>query len=347
MSPRPTLAIGFSLLVLALGCPAQRTPELEEGNARDSTPAAEIDGKTLTVGEVDAWVKEQLFAQATDDREPSKLYEVRSGALEDIINERLLAGEAAPLGVTPEELLRQETEKQAGVPEEEVRAFYEENKARMGNVAFEEIKPRIERHLQQQRQETAREKYLQALRAKASVEVHLDVPRVAVEAKGPSLGPEGAPVTIVEFSDYRCGYCRRAEPVMRQLLERYPSELRLVSRQFPLNEISRAAAEAAACANQQDRFWEFHGRLFAEGTNLDAERLQQYASDLGLDLGAFQTCVKERRTQNDVEADLTAGREAGVSGTPAFFVNGIRVKGTRPLEEFVAMIEKELGRSGS
>jgi protein-disulfide isomerase len=134
---------------------------------------------------------------------------------------------------------------------------------------------------------------------------------------------------------------------MRQLLERFPSQLRLVSRQFPLNEISRAAAEAAACANQQGRFWEFHGRLFAEGTNLDAERLQQYASDLGLDLGAFQTCVKERRTQAEVDADLAAGREAGVSGTPAFFVNGIRVKGARPLDEFAAMIEKELGRSGS
>jgi predicted DsbA family dithiol-disulfide isomerase len=87
--------------------------------------------------------------------------------------------------------------------------------------------------------------------------------------------------------------------------------------------------------------------LFAEGTNLDAESLQRFASDLGLDLGAFQTCVKERRTQNDVEADLTAGREAGVAGTPAFFVNGIRVKGARPLDEFVALIEKELGRSGS
>jgi protein-disulfide isomerase len=347
MSPRSALAIGIPLLVLALGCPGQRTTELEEGAARDSTPAAEIAGETLTVGEVDAWIKEQLFAQATDEREPSKLYEVRSGALEDIIDERLLEGEAAPLGLTPEELIRKETEKQAGVREEEVLAFYEENKARMGTAAFEQVKPRIERHLQQQRQETAREKYLQALREKASVEVRLDIPRVAVEAKGPSLGPEGAPVTIVEFSDYRCGYCRRAEPVMRQLLERYPSQLRLVSRHFPLNEISRAAAEAAACASQQGRFWEFHGRLFAEGTNLDAERLQQYASDLGLDLGAFQTCVKERRTQNDIEADLEAGREAGVSGTPAFFVNGILVKGARPLDEFVAMIEKELGRSGS
>lgn len=347
MPLRATLAICVPVLLLALGCPAQKTAGPEQGEAPDSTAAAEVDGETVTLAEVDTWVKQQLFDQATDNREPTKLYELRSTALDDMINERLLEEAAAPLGLTPDELVRQETEKQTSVGDEEVLAFYEENKERMGEIAFEEVKPRIQRHLQQQRRQTAGTEYLQALRAKASVEVYLDVPRVEVEAKGPSLGPDDAPVTIIEFSDYRCGYCRKVEPVVRQLLERYPSELRLVSRHYPLNQVSRGAAEAAACANEQGRFWEFHGKLFASGGKLDAESLQEYASDVELDLEAFQICVDERRFQADIEADLAAGREAGVTGTPAFFVNGIPIKGARPLDAFVDVIEKELEQSGS
>ena len=125
------------------------------------------------------------------------------------------------------------------------------------------------------------------------------------------------------------------------------NSLRFVHRHYPLNQISRGAAEAAACANDQGRFWEFHRGLFASGAKYDAEGLQQQASDLELDLEAFQACVDERRFQAAVEADLAAGREAGVTGTPAFFVNGIHLQGARPLDEFVSVIEKELGRSGS
>ena len=135
--------------------------------------------------------------------------------------------------------------------------------------------------------------------------------------------------------------------VLKQLLERYPSQLRLVSRQFPLNQRSWGAAEAAACANEQGRFWDFHRKLFASGGKVDAESLRQYASEAELDLEAFQTCVDERRFKTDIEADLAEGREAGVTGTPAFFVNGILMKGSRPLDDFVAIIEKELRRTGS
>jgi protein-disulfide isomerase len=348
MSLRPTLAICLPVLALTLACPQlQKTAEPDAGEAGGSAPAAEVSGETIAVAEVDAWLKEQLFDQATNGRDPAKLYEMRSGALDDMINERLLEREAAPLGLTPEELVRHETEKRVSVSDQELIAFYEENKEHMGDVAFEEVMPRIRQHLQQQRQLVAGKEYVHALREAASVEIHLDAPRVEVEAKGPSLGPDDAPVTIIEFSDYRCGFCRRAELVLRQLLERYPSGVRLVSRNFPLNQVSQGASEAAACANEQGRFWEFRERLFAAGGKLDAESLQQYASDAELDLEAFQTCVEERRFRTDVETDLADGRRAGVSGTPAFFVNGIHVRGARPLEDFVAIIEKELERSGS
>jgi len=347
MSLRPTLAICIPVLALALGCPAQKTAEPDQGEARDSTAAADVDDEVVTVAEVDGWIKEQLFLQATDDRDPTKLYEIRSRALDELINERLLEQEATPRGLTPDELIRQETEEQTAVGDEELVAFYEENKERLGDVTFEQVMPGIRRHLQQQREETAAKQYVEALRASASVEIHLDAPRVEVEATGPSLGPDDAPVTLIEFSDYRCGFCKRAQPVVEAVLERYPSQVRFVHRNFPLNEVSRGAAEAAACANEQGQFWEFHRSLFASEGNLDAEALLQRASELELDLDAFQACVDERRFQATVEADLAAGRQAGVTGTPAFFVNGIRMVGARPLEDFVATIEKELRQSES
>jgi len=354
MSSRPTLVICIPVLALALGCPSQEIAEPDQSDvkseAADSPAAAQFNAETVTVAEVDTWIKGQLFDQATDNQNPSKLYELRSRAVDDMLNERLLEQEAAPLGLTPDQLLRRETEVQSAVGDEELLAFYEENKGRMGEVAFEEVKPQIQQHLQQQRGLTAAKEYIQALRAKASVEIYLDAPRVEVAATGPSLGPDDAPVVIIEFSDYQCPYCRRAEPVIQQLLERYPSEIRLVFRHFPLDRIhslARGAAEAAACADEQGRFWEFHGKLFAPDAKFDVDSLRQYASDSELDLDAFQTCVDERRFQADVEADLVAGRQAGVAGTPAFFVNGIPMKGAQPFDDFVTVIEKELGRSGS
>jgi len=346
MSLRLTLAICIPALALTLGCPpSQKTAE--PGEPGGSAPAAKLGGETIAVADVDAWLKERLFEQVSDDRDPAKLYEIRSEALNDIINERLLEREAAPLGLTPDELIRKEIEKRTAVGEEELLAFYEANKEHLGEASFEEAKPRIRSHLQRQRGTTAAKQYIESLRETASVEIHLDAPRVEVAAKGPSRGPEDAPVTIIAFSDYRCPHCRRAEAVIEQLLERYPSEVRFVHRHYPLNESSRGAAEAAACAHEQGRFWEFHERLFASGGKFDAESLQRYASDAELDREAFRTCVEERRFQAVVEADRSDGREAGVTGTPAFFVNGIPVKGARPLEDFVALIERELEGIGS
>jgi predicted DsbA family dithiol-disulfide isomerase len=342
MSLRTMLAICISVLTLALGCPPQQATEPDESDVGDATTAAILDGETFTVAEIDAWIMEQLFDKETNKRNATKLFEIRSEYLQALINERLLEKEAAARGLAPEELVRQETEKRTTISDEDLLAVYEENKERLGERTFEEMKPQIYTYLQRTGEQTAAREYLESLRENASIEIHLEAPRVDIAARGPSLGPDDAPVTIVEFSDYRCGYCRKAESTVQQLLERYPSEVRLVSRQFPLNPTSRGAAEAAACANEQGRFWEFHRKLFASGGKVDAESLQQYAGEVELNLEAFQVCVDERRFEAEIDADLGEGREAGVTGTPAFFVNGIAVKGARPLEHFVGIIESEL-----
>ena len=149
--------------------PLDQFTEQVAGEAADSTAAADLNGETVTVAEIDAWIKQQLFDQATKQGDPMKLYELRSGGLDDFINERLLEKEAAPLGLTPEELVDQEAKKQTSVPDEEVLAFYEENKERMGEVAFEDVEPRIRQHLEQQRGQAAAQEYMEGIRANASV----------------------------------------------------------------------------------------------------------------------------------------------------------------------------------
>ena len=162
----------------------------------------------------------------------------------------------------------------------------------------------------------------------------------------PIRGPEDAPITIIEFSDYECPYCRKwhAE-VYGRLFEDYPDQVRMVYRDFPLFSIHPSAvpaAEAANCAYEQDSFWEFHEKLFGMELALSADAYQQYAQDLGLDVDAFNECVETRRYRDEVQADYAYASELGVRSTPTFFINGIALVGAQPYEVFQQVIDKEL-----
>lgn len=353
---RVGLPLGLALAALVLaassacGPTEPRAAEPAAGPAAgDPTPAVRLDDETITVGELDAWIKEQLFQRESQGDDEAKLFEMRRGALDELINQRLLAREAQRRDVTAEELIEQEARKQGAVAEEDVIDFYEQHKEQLGDTPFAEIAPQIRNHLEQRRGPEARRAYLSALRQSAGVEVLLEAPRVPMDGRGPGRGPEDALVTIVEFSDYQCPYCQRAETVVQQILERYPEQVRFVYRHFPLDRIhpqARPAAEAAVCAEEQGRFWEYHERLFTEGSKYDEESLARYAAEVELDLEAFEKCREQDATRQRVEADVAAGRAAGVTGTPAFFVNGIRLSGARPLQDFVELIDGELEQSG-
>jgi protein-disulfide isomerase len=162
----------------------------------------------------------------------------------------------------------------------------------------------------------------------------------------PFYGPADAPITIIEFSDYECPYCRswQAE-VLPRLFETYPDQIRLVYRDFPLTSIHPNAAPAAAaanCAHEQDAYWEFHDKLFSMELGLSARAYQQYASDLGLDTDLFGECLQSGRTLSEVQADFEYAAELGIRSTPTFFINGIALVGAQPFELFQEVIEKEL-----
>ena len=181
----------------------------------------------------------------------------------------------------------------------------------------------------------------------AQVTVNEDVKRYAVTSDGDAfLGPENAPVTIVEFSDYQCPYCVRwYQDVYARLMKDYQGKIRFEYRDFPLYSIHPEAGPAAAaanCAGEQNAYFPFHDALFGQKNGLSAAAFTQYASELGLNVDQFNKCVSEQRYKSEVDADFKFASSLGVSSTPTFFVNGLAVVGAQPYEVFQQIIDKEL-----
>lgn len=161
----------------------------------------------------------------------------------------------------------------------------------------------------------------------------------------PALGPANAPITIVEFSDYQCPYCRSwHDQVYEPLLAAYPGKIKLVYRNLPLTSIhpdALAAAEAAMCAGEQDAYWPYHEKLFSS-ESLGNQVFTQYAQELSLDMDTFQTCLTEHKYKDAIEADSDFAVDLGVRSTPTFFINGLAIVGAQPLDIFKQIIDKEL-----
>lgn len=162
----------------------------------------------------------------------------------------------------------------------------------------------------------------------------------------PSLGPENAPVTIVEFSDYQCPFCARwQQEVWPQISETYQGKVRLVYRDFPLvqaHPYAQDAAVAARCAGEQGRYWEYHDLLFLGEMEFSPLAYEAFASRLELDMDPFNQCRKSSEMLQLVQSDLSLGELVGIDGTPTFFVNGYRIKGAQPFEEFQKVIDSIL-----
>ncbi len=162
----------------------------------------------------------------------------------------------------------------------------------------------------------------------------------------PQRGSDNASITIVEYSDFQCPYCRQAEGSLRQVLRKYGDRVRLVYMDFPLpfHQHAMEAAMAARCADEQGQFWAYHDALFENGSGLSTPALKAAAAGLGLDRARFDTCLDDHKYQSAVVADRTQGETAGANGTPYFIVNGHSMNGAQPLSAFESVMDKELQR---
>lgn len=169
--------------------------------------------------------------------------------------------------------------------------------------------------------------------------------RFVVDIKdNPSLGPEDAPITIIEFGDFRCGYCRRFnDETLSQILTNYEGQVRFVYRDYPiLGPESLEAALAGECAHDLDAFWPFHDWLYANQDKLNRTGFLLGAAELNMDIEQFTACLDARTHEQEIVADYLDGQNLGVGGTPTFFINGKILTGAQPYTVFAGVLEQEL-----
>jgi protein-disulfide isomerase len=308
---------------------------------------ARIDGVAITQRELEDSVKGRLQMAEAEYKE--KVHDLKVDALEQMIDDRLVARKAKAAGLTPEALLDREVAQKVQVPTDaELRGLYESAKDSGRELPpFDDIKGEIAKFIKDKKIEQASQAYHEKLRTEAKIENLLpaaDLPRVEVAATGPMRGTAGAPVTIVEFSDYQCPYCGRAEPTIKRILQAYAGKVRIVYRDFPLpgHDNAPKAAEAAHCAADQGKYWEMHDKMFDEQRALEIPNLKAYGRAVGVDGTKFDACLDGGVKSKDVEASARAGTDVGVHATPAFFINGRPLSGALPFESFQQIIDAEL-----
>ncbi len=329
---------------LVTGCQGQTSRTVASS---DEEILATVDGQPVRISDLRERIGPQLDQLEIQYRQ--RRAELLQEALEQHLEDRLLREEATARGMSIGELLEAEAGAPGEVTEAEVAEWYEQNRARLRGGTLQQLYPQIVGYLELTRAEGIRAEYVQRLREEREVVTYVEPYRVALDNEGaPALGPEDALVTLTEFSDFECPYCRTFVPTLWRLAETYGDRLRIVYRQFPLTNIhpnAVRAAEASLCAHDQGRFWEMHDALFQD-RRLGADDIKEKASQAGLDGEEFDACLALGRHAERVQSDLREGSVAGVSGTPALFVNGIRVPGgAAPYETVAKLIDDELRRA--
>jgi protein-disulfide isomerase len=313
-----------------------------------SDVVATVGATSITLAQVDERALEQPAANFGNVKLSLALYEARRAAIDELVASALMDHEAKARGIDRAALIEKEiSDKVAPVGDTDVAAWYQANQSRVQGAALDQVRAPIRAYLIQERMADARERYLGTLRAKTDVRVMLDPPRQNVTAaKGATKGNPNAPVEIIEFSDFECPFCQRAHATVAQVLSTYGDRIRFVYRHYPLpnHPNAKPAAEAAECANEQGKFWPYHDRLFENTRKLSDADLRQHAAAVGIDPGRFSACLDSHKYRAQVEADARAGEEAGVNGTPAFFINGRMLSGAQPFEAFKRLIDDELQR---
>ena len=337
-------AVVLCAVLVVAGCAETRPSAAQSPAPGDSAVLATVNGVAITEADVRARVGSELA------RLEAQVYDLKREQLDALIAERLLDAEATRRGVTREALEAEEVAASVTpVTEQELNEFITANQARIrGDAAA--LRPQIRAFLEGRKADERRAAFVESLRADARVEVALPTPtvfRATLDLEGaPIRGAEGAPVTIVEFSDFHCPFCRSVQPTLTELLKRYEGKVRLVYKHLPLDSLhpqARRVSQASWCAGKQGKFWEFHDAVYASGSSDASDpAMSAIASQVGLDGATFASCLAGSEGAAVVDRDVKQGEALGLTGTPGFFINGRELTGAQPLDAFVRVIEEEL-----
>ena len=306
------------------------------------TVLATVNGSEIKQKQVDDAVAAQIYPLQ------QQLYAIRKAALENLIATKLLESEAGARGVSIEELRRQLTLGEINIARAQVEEAYKQNASFFASMSPDEARERLRMDLENQARMKNYRAGLEALRKKWAVKVNFAAPVFVSELDdgvSPAKGSTKPLVTIVEFSDFECPFCGAVQPVLKQVMQTYGNDVRLVFKHMPLegHRNSLPAARAAYCAAEQDRFWQFHDALFASG-NLSGAVIDDIAVDLGLGVPKFQACLSSEQSRAAVIKDIETARLFHIESTPSFIVNGQLIKGALSFADFQKIIERELGQ---
>ena len=319
------------------------------GDIADSAVVASWNGGQLTYGEMKKEIAPQLI-QAEVEYLTNK-WQTQMSAADQMVTEKILDAEAKKRGLGDiNALIKVEVEDKVAPPTDaEVQAFYDVMSRKMGGAPLEAVRDQVVAELSRRKKGERFQVYLEELKTQMGVKTDVpfpaNMPRFTVSADDdPSLGDPAAKVTIVQFAEYQCPYCGKANPTVTKILDEYKGKVRMVFRDYPLPGHSSAipAAIAANCAGEQSKYWEMHELLMANQQSLTDTDLKGYAAKVGLDVAKWETCRLDPKQAAEIQADAEAGSAVGVSGTPAFFINGIPLAGALPYEQFKLIIDREL-----
>ena len=336
-----------------LGCP--------KNGDQAPPPQPQSDAKPVAVGEmrmdpntvVATWNGQQMtYGQLYEKRKSvfsklkfkylQDLYAAEQRELEAYVIEQLVDAAAKAKNQTQEQYLTEIANK-ASVKDEDILKFYEQRVKQTGQP-LEEIRPRIAAFLMQSAQQEAVRAEFKRLLADAKLEVKVPAPEGAVisfdVAGRPVKGNPNAKIKIVEFSDFQCPFCDKARTEISKVVAAFPNDVAFYFLHFPLDSHPEAhgAAIAAECANRQGKFWELHDKMFENQATLTAPNIDQFATQLGIDMAKFGTCKSDPEVAKMVAADQAQGEEAGVEGTPSFFINGIQYSKGIPTEDDIKQL---------
>ena len=298
--------------------------EVNAPNLAPGTVLAAVNGQPIRIETINERMKSYVYKMEM------RIYSVQKEILNRRINDLLIVAEANKRKVGPEEIVRAEITDRIKPPSEtEVSKFYEENKSRI-NGELATVRPNIVSYLEQQQQEKLETALAERLRVGAKVQLLLKEPeppiQVISDGNGPSRGDVNAPVKIVEFTDFQCSACGAMYPIIENTLKTYGNRVRFVVRNFPLTSVHAnafRAAQAAAAANVQGKFWEYIDYLFKNQNSLDVDSLKKYATQAGLDRKRFDAEFESGKYDEQIRRDIEDGEMYGVESTPTIFINGV------------------------